>query len=374
VGDRLDLVIDLPTVLSSLLGVTSLTNNVNTSGTGSLVDPTLLNAILAAAGIDLSQVNVDVNGITALQVVLDAAGFGGAINATAIGNAVPGLNLITVDLTPILAAALNSAAAALRITNTYTIVSEIETPNGKYNSIFGNVVLLEAKYIPGLLRATLTSVLTQLTNVLAPISNGNGNGGSALLTAINALQTRVDGLDYGVMQEYALQISVIASHRNAMYLTTDASSISVSIMRFSDDILTTYLGTSYPVNIITPLADALDGLQFISLFLQQIFIVTLVVLGLLGSVVIYALITGDVEERTYELGMLRALGMKHMTLGQLLSMQTFIFALPGIGLGLAIAAVFNLGIVAVIRVFATIDMEWGLPYRGWVAGLVIGIF
>jgi len=47
--------------------------------------------------------------------------------------------------------------------------------------------------------------------------------------------------------------------------------------------------------VATPLAAALEALTFIALFLSQIFIVTVAVLGLLGSVVIYALVLGDVE-------------------------------------------------------------------------------
>ena len=54
---------------------------------------------------------------------------------------------------------------------------------------------------------------------------------------------------------------------------------------------------------------------------HQIFYVTVVVMAVLGALVIFALVLGDVEARTYELGMLRALGIRDGTLGALLALQ-----------------------------------------------------
>ena len=61
----------------------------------------------------------------------------------------------------------------------------------------------------------------------------------------------------------------------------------------------------------------------------QIFYVTMVVLAVLGALVIYALILGDVEARTYELGMLRALGIREGALGALLTLQVCVVATEG---------------------------------------------
>lgn len=46
----------------------------------------------------------------------------------------------------------------------------------------------------------------------------------------------------------------------------------------------------------------------------QIFNMVVIVLVFLGCVLIYSLQLGDVQEKTYEYGMLRALGMRNHTL------------------------------------------------------------
>jgi len=59
-------------------------------------------------------------------------------------------------------------------------------------------------------------------------------------------------------------------------------------------------------------------INFIKLFLNQIFDSTTIVLVLLGALLIFSLMLGNVEEKTYEYGMLRALGMNNKTLIHLL--------------------------------------------------------
>ena len=63
--------------------------------------------------------------------------------------------------------------------------------------------------------------------------------------------------------------------------------------------------------------------------LQQIFGAVVFLLLMLGVLVIYALILGDVEAKTYEYGMLRVLGMRHRTLAQLICVQSVLFSAPG---------------------------------------------
>ncbi len=56
-----------------------------------------------------------------------------------------------------------------------------------------------------------------------------------------------------------------------------------------------------------------------------------------GSLLIYSLLLNDVDAKTYEYGMLRALGMPARTLIQLLTTKAVMFALPAVCCGLAIA-------------------------------------
>ncbi|MAA79228.1 MAG: hypothetical protein CL916_08200, partial [Deltaproteobacteria bacterium] len=56
----------------------------------------------------------------------------------------------------------------------------------------------------------------------------------------------------------------------------------------------------------------------------------MLLLSFLGCMVVYALLLGNVESKTYEYGMLRALGMWHQTLSRLLSLNAMSFAIPAL--------------------------------------------
>ena len=102
----------------------------------------LITALLGAAGIDLSSLSITVSGLTALEVAIAAAGLSGAVNLTALATLLPGLNLITVDLGPVVVAAVAAAAASTVVSTPYTVVDGLASPGGKYPSLLGNVVVI----------------------------------------------------------------------------------------------------------------------------------------------------------------------------------------------------------------------------------------
>jgi len=59
---------------------------------------------------------------------------------------------------------------------------------------------------------------------------------------------------------------------------------------------------------------------------------------------LYSLMLSDVDGKTYEYGMLRALGFKKVYLTNLILLQSFAFSIPGIFFGVIIAAIFNTGL------------------------------
>lgn len=356
----------------------------------------LVRALLGSAGVDLTSVTLTIDAADALQAALVNGGLlgpaGAAFNATQFREQNPGLAVITIDLTPLLAQALLNAANALSITGTYTVVDEFDGSGGKFASLLGNAVVLEAKHMPVLVRQAVAGLVAQVQAVLQPLATLGGAGGAvsaggaqtqlgggaaALQAALDALSAAVPGINYPLMKQFALEVDVMMapSVRLPTYLQGSASAIDRGVAAFTGNLVSAALGPDAPVNVNAPLADTLGGLQFIALFLTQIFIVVLFVLALLGAVVIFSLVLGDVEARTYELGMLRALGMKHGTLAQLLALQTAAFVGPGVALGLAIASLLHVGIAAGVRWFASLPVQdWpdAMPAPAWIYATVIG--
>ena len=81
----------------------------------------------------------------------------------------------------------------------------------------------------------------------------------------------------------------------------------------------------------------------------------------------------DVEGKTYEFGMLRALGFNTNNLITLIFIQAFTFAVPGLLIGLTLAAALNsfcrFGIFNIFQIFST----YGLTYSSLVIGIVMGL-
>jgi hypothetical protein len=98
----------------------------------------------------------------------------------------------------------------------------------------------------------------------------------------------------------------------------------------------------FPASVSLPIVDALGITVFVRLFLDNIFAAVVTLLVLLSALLVFALLLGDVEAKTYEYGMLRALGMRHSALVQILLMKSTLFSIGGISTGLLCAWLFNL--------------------------------
>lgn len=90
-----------------------------------------------------------------------------------------------------------------------------------------------------------------------------------------------------------------------------------------------------------PVKEALDSFKFIKLFLDSTFLTIVIFMVIISAVLIYSLMVSDIDERTYEMAMLRALGLRSSSIVYLILMQSIIFAVPGVLAGLIISAIFN---------------------------------
>mmetsp|Transcript_20345 Transcript_20345/g.27508 ORF Transcript_20345/g.27508 Transcript_20345/m.27508 type:complete len:139 (+) Transcript_20345:423-839(+) len=59
---------------------------------------------------------------------------------------------------------------------------------------------------------------------------------------------------------------------------------------------------------------------------------------------LYSLMLSDVDERTYEYGMLRALGFKKEHLVGVITMKSISFSIPGLFFGIMVALILNTGL------------------------------
>jgi ABC-type antimicrobial peptide transport system permease subunit len=108
-------------------------------------------------------------------------------------------------------------------------------------------------------------------------------------------------------------------------------------------------------------------------FLSSTLIVVICFLAILSSQLLYALMLSDVDTKTYEYGMLRALGFKSSHLVSMITIQSFFYSLPGIFLGVAVALVTNVLLRYFIYVFAENTSDFALSSTSLWIGITFGI-
>ena len=89
---------------------------------------------------------------------------------------------------------------------------------------------------------------------------------------------------------------------------------------------------------------------------------------------LYSLTISDVETKTYEYGMLRALGFKSSHLIAMITLQSFLYSVPGVIAGIAVALTFNVIIRFMIFYMAGNAVEFGLTTTALCIGVCFGFF
>ena len=298
------------------------------------------------------------------------------------------------DLRAQYGAAFDDLAAALVFNETFTAVGGIESSGGKYPSSLGNVVLLDADALQPYVRAWLAglgrpvrtlaaNMSAQLADVVAALRELAGivQDNATLEATVRALSDTIAQLDrlanstaaWGAdfqMAEHAMTVVAQLRERETAYML-GVSELKDYILHVSDD-LSNYIGFNESVSFTTPVADSIGTYEFFRLFIDQIFLFILIVMLFLGACLVFSLLLSDVEAKTYEYGMLRALGMKQYVLAELLSIQSLMFSVPGILLGILLGWVFYTPIAAYISTYTMLSPDLGLNVVAWVLALCMG--
>jgi len=82
----------------------------------------------------------------------------------------------------------------------------------------------------------------------------------------------------------------------------------------------------------------------------------------------------DVDNKTYEFGMLRALGFKQNSLVTLISMQSIFFSVPGLCGGLLVAYFLNIVVRYIIFSFSANSTNYQLSTTAVIIGICMGLF
>ncbi len=160
-------------------------------------------------------------------------------------------------------------------------------------------------------------------------------------------------------------------NREEAYLSAEKP-LSRHMIAFSNS-LAKGAGYDYPATFQTPLLIAIKATLVLRYFLDNVFGSVIVFIIFLSALLIYSLLLNDVEAKTYEYGMLRALGMQKANLIQLLLSKSFVFSALGIGTGFLAAYLVGIPITNIIADFAAVRRDYALTVIPIMAGFWLGL-
>ena len=241
-----------------------------------------------------------------------------------------------------------------------TIRDKIKSTGGKWPSASGNVIAFDSKHINKYLKLNAERIVDDILKAIKFESLKE-----LVMTFINKY---LEGFD---INKYALTINAVFKDKFDIY-QRDQKSMRHYISDIAGEI-TTLLGEDYQVNIQAPIYAVMSSLEIAKLFLQDIFIGIIIFLWILCVLLVYSLMSGNVEERTYEFGMMRSLGFKKNNLILLIILQGFIFAIPGLILGLTSSYIANNFIAYLFTDYTALVMPFYLSKYNIIFGVGVGI-
>ena len=241
-----------------------------------------------------------------------------------------------------------------------TVKDKVKATGGKWPSASGNVLAMDCKHILDYLYLNAERIVDEIVETY--------HVDFMRQIIWNYINNFLKDFD---INNYALTVNAIFKDKFEIY-SKDQKSMRHYISEKAAEI-TTILGTNYQVNIEAPLYQIMAGVEYAKLFLQDIFIGIMFFLWMLCILLVYSLMLGNVDERTYEFGMLRSLGFKKNNLIYLIIMQGFIFAIPGTILGLTTAYIANNFVAFLFNWYSTLVMPYFLSTSNLIFGIFVGL-
>lgn len=244
------------------------------------------------------------------------------------------------------------------------IVKEsIESDSGKWPSVLGNVIAIDSQHASEYLEKSLIFSIKNLVHYLTNSTVFDPYIESTIYSYTKNLQ----------IEHFALTVNLLIKDKFKSYGPNRIEQRQ-GISRLTGRIIEK-LGYDYPVKMTLPLYESLNSLEIVKIFLQNIFSSVMFFLWILSVMLVYSLMLGNVEERTYEFGMLRALGFKKGNLTSMIILQALIFSIPAIILALLACYILNFLIQYFLFTFSGLEMSnaYGISNYALYSSIFAGI-
>ena len=249
----------------------------------------------------------------------------------------------------------------LEIKHNFTVVDSFSASAGKFGGSLGNVALVDCNWAFRIVQSSYLSMFEGAAERQPLLQLFMGD-------VHRIVRASIESMDFC---NYALHVEGVMEGQVETY-AQGPETMTKSITEAGNELVEA-LGLQSNVTYTTPLKAQLGQVQQIISFLNAALLAVIFYLSLLSVQLIYSLMVSDVNEKTYEFGMLRALGFSTNDVMFLIVYQALFFAIPGVVLGLAA----GLGLNAAFR-HALFTVTWNyttynLPREAYALGISIGI-
>ncbi|KAA6380953.1 MAG: putative DUF214 family protein, partial [Streblomastix strix] len=147
--------------------------------------------------------------------------------------------------------------------------------------------------------------------------------------------------------------------RTEIYITFNTNGIKKKLLKWATPI--SYALRFDQLRVNTGLVNMFDAMQQLSMLFQMIAILIIVLLCLISLLLIYSLLMISVDTRTFELGILRMVGLNRIGIFGVLITQALLYSIPGIIIGIVLGIIINSGIIAAISHQSSVPLSRMMP-------------
>ena len=251
-----------------------------------------------------------------------------------------------------------------------TVARSVESGAGKWSALLGSVTVIDAQELSDILFNTSIEFGLAMNDLINAAVGFGYIDSLSTIKNLELLEYYIEEIGASDLYNYAIQTIIMYTDRLDAYMGT-LLNLDEHMVAFSNAVFDN-LGYQFEATISLPIYSQMQFLTFFKLFLNEMLFLCIVLMTTLVLIVIYSLLLNDVEERTYTYGMLRALGMKRVTLIQIMLLKAITFSIPATFVALILVQLLNIPLIKLIENFAYISLSVKLPSICFINGVLIG--
>ncbi|ESL06995.1 permease-like protein [Trypanosoma rangeli SC58] len=244
------------------------------------------------------------------------------------------------------------------------VLDGIEKADGKYPFLLGNVVVMDYKLLVPAFAEQRCALGSQLFS---------SSIGLTLPSFTDLLGVPDMFAQFNLLEMVPIVVVTMNRRRSLYYLPTTERT--QELMERSNAIMIHGVGVDFNGSVHFPLDTILNTFETLKIMLLSS--LTCVVIGIvtLCAILFYALLNTNVDERQFELAMIRAQGMNKRHLFTLLMTQSLVFIIPGVFLGIALLVGINAILERLLSRFTAVSPRSAFfPLTPMLLALVLGVF